>query len=90
MTVDPGNAAAPRDGGGQTSQLARSEARTAWLLMIPSFIVILVVALYPFAQVVTLSLTDARFATARLETSFVGLDNYRPVDHRPGAAAGDR
>ena len=66
-------------GGEAPRRLARTEARTAWILMIPSFIVILIVALYPFAQVVTLSLTDARFATARLETQFVGLDNYRQL-----------
>ena len=63
-----------RSGGGR---LARSEARAAWLLMVPSFVVLLIVALYPLGQVAVLSLTNARFASASGTTEFVGLDNYR-------------
>ena len=65
------NPPAPREG-----SLARSEARAAWWLMAPSFLVLLLVALYPLGQVVGLSFTNARFASAQ-PTEWVGFDNYR-------------
>jgi trehalose/maltose transport system permease protein len=72
-----GGAVARARGGGRPRQLAGREARAAWLLMLPALVVLAVVALYPLGQVVSLSVTDARFATQRVERSFVGLDNYR-------------
>ena len=74
---DPGrNAMKPRTPDTK-GQLGRREARAAWLLMIPSFVVILIVALYPLGQVAVMSFTDARFATTTGQTEYVGFDNYR-------------
>jgi trehalose/maltose transport system permease protein len=75
-----GRAAVPTgDRPAQATQrrLAGREARTAWLLMVPSFVVLAIVAIYPLAQVVALSTTDARFAAHDTPRTFVGLDNYR-------------
>ncbi len=62
---------------GRPRQLAGGEARTAWWLMLPALVVMAIVAIYPLGQVVALSVTDARFATQRVERAYVGLDNYR-------------
>ncbi|ADI13753.1 carbohydrate ABC transporter permease [Truepera radiovictrix] len=60
-----------------TSALARAEERTALWLLAPTFLTLLVLAIYPLGQVFVQSFTDARFATAGHETSFVGFSNYR-------------
>src|SRR5690606_11444658 len=60
------------------SQLARVESRTAWLLLAPTFIILLVIAFYPFSRVVISSFTNARFASAA-ETRYVGFANYRSL-----------
>ena len=60
------------------SRLVRVEQRTAWLLLSPTFVILAVIALYPFAQVVYSSFTNAKFASST-ETRFVGLDNYRAL-----------
>jgi len=60
------------------SRLMRLERRTAYLLLLPTFLVLAVIAAYPFGQVVYSSLTDAKFASSQ-PTSFVGLDNYRTL-----------
>lgn len=60
------------------SRLARAEARMAWLLLAPTFIVLAVIAFYPFSRVVTSSFTNARFASAA-ETEYVGLANYKAL-----------
>ncbi len=73
----PGGRTAAAPSADKRRQLAGREARAAWLLMLPALVVMAVVALYPLGQVVSLSVTDARFATARVERSFVGLENYR-------------
>jgi trehalose/maltose transport system permease protein len=61
------------------SQLARREERTALWLLLPSFLIIAVVALYPFGRVVTSSFTDERFAGGAEigDADFIGLQNYR-------------
>ncbi len=73
----------PGRGGGsgrkvRASRLMRLERRTAYLLLIPTFLVLAVIAAYPFGQVVYSSLTDAKFASSQ-PTSFVGLDNYKTL-----------
>lgn len=60
------------------SRLALIEQRTAWLLLAPTFVILAVIAFYPFAQVVYSSFTNAKFATAA-ETRFVGLANYKAL-----------
>ena len=64
----------PRRGG--VSELARSEERTAFWLLLPTFVIILLIAIYPLGQVFYSSFTNARFASAQ-KTQFVGLQNYR-------------
>lgn len=59
-----------------SSNLARDEQRLAIKLLIPAFLILVIIALYPLGQVFYTSFTDRTFATAR-ETQFVGLDNYR-------------
>jgi trehalose/maltose transport system permease protein len=58
------------------SAVGRSRERLAWLLVLPSLLVVLVVAVYPLFETFRLSLTNKRLASAR-ETRYVGLDNYR-------------
>ena len=58
------------------SRLARMEERTALFLLIPSFVILILIAFYPFGQVIYSSLTSAKFASSE-PTQFVGLDNYR-------------
>lgn len=60
------------------SRLLRAERRTAYLLLLPTFIVLAVIAAYPFGQVVYSSLTNAKFASSQ-PTSFIGIDNYRTL-----------
>ncbi len=59
------------------SKLARAEARTAWLLLLPTFVILAVIAFYPFSRVVTSSFTNARFASTATPVEFVGLANYK-------------
>jgi trehalose/maltose transport system permease protein len=61
------------------SNLARSEERTALTLLLPSFLIIALIALYPLARVFTSSFTNERFAAGveAAEPSFVGFENYR-------------
>ncbi len=63
------------------SALARGEERTALFLLIPSFVIIAVVALYPLGRVVMSSFTNERFAAgAELRGGqFIGLENYRQL-----------
>ncbi len=60
------------------SRLVRIESRMALYLLLPTFIILAVIAIYPFSRVVLSSLTDARFASSA-ETKFVGLANYRSL-----------
>ncbi len=58
------------------SLLARMEERTALFLLIPSFVILILIAFYPFGSVIWSSFTNARFASGE-PTRYVGLDNYR-------------
>lgn len=58
------------------SQLARREERLAYLLLVPTLIILVIIAIYPLGSVFYNSLTNRTFASAA-ETQFVGLDNYR-------------
>jgi len=57
------------------SELAKAEERTALWLLLPSFFVLLLIALYPLGQVFVSSFTNARFASPQA-TEFVGFANY--------------
>lgn len=63
---------------GPDTEIGRRRERLAWLLVLPSLLVVLLVALYPLIQTFRLSVTNTRLASAR-EPRFVGLDNYRSL-----------
>ena len=55
--------------------LGKSRERLAWLLVLPSLLVVALVALYPLYETIRLSFTNTRLASAR-EPRIVGIDNY--------------
>jgi trehalose/maltose transport system permease protein len=57
------------------SKLVEAQSRLAWILLAPSLVVVVLVALIPLLQTVSQSFTDARLASER-PVSFVGLKNY--------------
>lgn len=58
------------------SKLAKSEERLAYKLLLPTFLIIIIVAIYPLGNVFYTSFTDKTFASSK-ETSFIGLENYK-------------
>jgi trehalose/maltose transport system permease protein len=61
------------------SSLARGEERMAWLLLIPSLLVLITVAIYPLGRVFYSSFTNERFASPGHQTQFVGFRNYQTL-----------
>ncbi|MCF7934445.1 MAG: sugar ABC transporter permease [Spirochaetia bacterium] len=59
-------------------RLERSEQKLAMLLLIPSFLVIFLIAFYPLGSVFVTSFTNRTFASS-VETETVGFDNYRKL-----------
>jgi len=55
--------------------LQRREARTAYLLLFPTMLVLFTVAIYPLGSVIYNSFTDDTFASSE-PTEWVGLQNY--------------
>lgn len=72
VPIDSNEPKKPKDGVGE---LARSEERLAYILLVPTLIVLFLIAFYPLGSVFYNSLTDRRFASAQ-EAQFVGVDNY--------------
>jgi trehalose/maltose transport system permease protein len=60
------------------SSLTRSRERLAWLLVLPSLLVVAIVALYPLIETFRLSFTNTRLASAR-EPRNVGFANYQSL-----------
>ncbi|MFO7820224.1 MAG: sugar ABC transporter permease [Halanaerobacter sp.] len=60
------------------SELAKREERTAYKLLIPAFLVLILIAFYPLGQVFVTSFTNKEFASAQ-KTEFVGLENYKEL-----------
>jgi trehalose/maltose transport system permease protein len=58
-----------------SSDLVRRQTRLAWMLLAPSLLVVLLIAIVPLLQTIYQSFTDARLASAR-PAQFVGLRNY--------------
>lgn len=56
----------------------QQQTQLAWLLLIPTLLVIALVALYPLAQTIYQSFTDARLASGQ-EPRFIGLRNYQDL-----------
>ncbi len=59
--------------------LTGRQTRLAYLLLLPTFIVITVVAFYPLGRTFVASFTDAPFAHPGVPVNYVGLDNYRKL-----------
>ncbi|ACZ41320.1 binding-protein-dependent transport systems inner membrane component [Thermobaculum terrenum ATCC BAA-798] len=64
----------------ENSALARRQARVAWLFLIPTLLVVAIVAAWPMIQVVWLSLTNAQLLSPT-PPKFIGLDNYVRLIH---------
>ncbi len=64
----------------KTRTLASSQTRTAWLLLLPTIIVVLAVAMVPLGQTIWYSFTNARLASVK-PTDYIGLKNYRFLIH---------
>ncbi|CAA9587805.1 MAG: Maltodextrin ABC transporter, permease protein MdxF [uncultured Thermomicrobiales bacterium] len=63
----------------------QQQTRLAWLLLLPTLAIVVFVALYPLAQTIYQSFTDARLASG-VAPKFIGLQNYsdlvRDLDFR--------
>ena len=55
--------------------LARRQARTAWLLLLPMLAALAIVALWPLSRTIWFSLTDATLSDLSA-AGYVGLDNF--------------
>lgn len=60
------------------SDLARQEERLAYWLLVPTLLVLILIAFYPLGSVFVYSLTDRVFASGQ-ESNFVGLANYQQL-----------
>ena len=60
------------------SELAKQEERLALLLLVPSFIILLIIAFYPLGNVFISSFTNRKFGTST-PTQYIGLENYRKL-----------
>jgi len=58
------------------SDLSKREERLAYKLLVPSLIILLLIAIYPLGQVFYSSMTNRQFASGQ-ETEFIGFENYR-------------
>lgn len=61
-------------------ELQRRQTRLAWLLLLPSLLVVALVAIVPLVQTIYQSFTNARLASARA-VQVVGLANYGDLLH---------
>ncbi|AZR74831.1 ABC transporter permease [Anoxybacter fermentans] len=66
----------PKQTNSNTSELARREQRLAYTLLLPTFIILALIAFYPLGQVFYTSFTDKTFASGE-KTHFIGFDNYK-------------
>jgi len=55
--------------------LGKSEEKNAYVLLLPTLVIIIAIAVYPLGSVVVDSLTDKQIASSE-EPNFVGLNNY--------------
>jgi trehalose/maltose transport system permease protein len=60
------------------SDLAKREERLAYYLLIPTFLIIVLIAFYPLGSVFYNSFTDRIFASDT-PTEFVGIENYKKL-----------
>ncbi|MEZ4716580.1 MAG: sugar ABC transporter permease [Caldilineaceae bacterium] len=62
--------------GGGSGDLAKQEQRLAYLLLLPTFIILVAIAIYPLGSVLVNSFTNNVFASDQ-PVDFVGMQNYR-------------
>ena len=62
------------------SRLTALQTRTAWLLLIPTLLIVVLVAMIPLIQTVYLSFTNDRLADLS-PPQWIGLQNYRDLLH---------
>jgi trehalose/maltose transport system permease protein len=62
----------------KSTKLRRRQTRLAWLLLVPSLAVVVVVALYPLGRTVFQSFTDEQFLGLE-PASWIGLQNYQDL-----------
>jgi trehalose/maltose transport system permease protein len=67
---------------GPTTAWARRRERLGWLLVLPSVLVVAIVALYPLVRTFLLSFTNQRLSSTRA-VSFVGISNYTDLLQDP-------
>lgn len=60
----------------QISALAKKEEKLAYLLLLPAFLILFIIAIYPLGSVFVTSFTDKTFASPEPQ-EFVGLANYQ-------------
>jgi trehalose/maltose transport system permease protein len=66
----------------KVGSLTSNRSRTAWLLLTPTILIVLLVAVYPLLRTVYFSLTDANTLSLE-ETKFIGLKNYADLIANP-------
>lgn len=66
----------------QISKLAKGQERLAWMLLIPTLLVVAVVAVYPLLNTFYATFFEARLASRR-PPEFVGLGNYATLMQSP-------
>ena len=76
-------APAPRRRRRRRTTLQRRQTRLAWFLLLPSLLVVALVAIYPLGKTVYQSFTDQEFLAGITPTKWVGLDNYHALIHDP-------
>ncbi len=76
QTKDPAKARRVGAWSAPRTAVGRQQERLGWLLVIPSVVVVLAVAIYPLFETIRLSFTNERLASAR-ETRNVGFENYQ-------------
>ena len=76
--ADPSQDGAKKVRSGGPSELAKAEERTALWLLIPTFVIILIIAFYPLGQVFVESFRQREFASGNPGT-WVGFQNYQQL-----------
>ncbi len=76
QTKDPAKARRVGAWSAPRTAVGRQQERLGWLLVIPSVVVVLAVAIYPLYETIRLSFTNTRLASAR-EVRNVGFENYQ-------------
>jgi trehalose/maltose transport system permease protein len=75
MAVTQKQAEASKKGSEAFSVLAKREERLAYWLLVPTIVILILIAFYPLGSVFYTSLTNKKFASAE-ESRFIGLQNY--------------